>query len=501
MLRDGLNGPRIGIHPSLPPAGETWYEFGAMQPADRRGAAAGFGTGCEQIADTCGQLIARLRRQTRTAQLQRGFAFTVVCLTLTASVGAAGLDLTFGTGGKVTTDLSGRFDEIRAVTLQSDGRIVAAGVTGAAPHRDFALARYNVDGMLDPSFGDRGTVMTDFAGGDDSGWSLAIQPDGKIVVGGVADGDFALARYSITGELDSTFGLDGRITFDLGGDDRVNAVRLQADGKIVAAGVANGVDFAIVRVNADGTPDTIFGSNGRVVTDCSGGPDAAFAVLVRSDGKIVAAGSAGSFPTARFAVAQYNVDGSFDDAFGIGGVTTVTFDKDARAHAVSVLQDGMLLIGGIMNNGSSASGVFVRLTPHGAVDASFGRNGRIQTDFGGRNFASTVAFHPDGHTVVAGSDDFPPYYDFAIAQYEPDGTPDGSFNQNGAVLTEFGGNSWINAVTVDANGRIIAAGYARGDFALVRYEKGRARVTDTFDTRGRRVERPNSFGRLYPSSR
>ena len=122
-------------------------------------------------------------------------------------------------------------------------------------------------------------------------------------------------------------------------------------------------------------PDPTFGTNGKVTTDVSGRLDEVRAV-------IVATGSAGSFPAARFAVVQYNVDGSLDEAFGVSGAATIGFDKDARAHALATLQDGKLLICGIMNNGSSADGVVARLTSVGTLDASFGVNGRIQTDVG-----------------------------------------------------------------------------------------------------------------------
>src|SRR5262249_5927712 len=132
----------------------------------------------------CGMMVA--------SQMRCNLALALLALALTTGQAlAADLDSTFGLAGKVVTDLSGRYDEIRAVTIQSDGRIVVAGLTGIAPSRDFAVARYNTDGTLDRSFGAGGTVTTDFARGDDVAWALAIQPDGKIVVGGAADGDFA----------------------------------------------------------------------------------------------------------------------------------------------------------------------------------------------------------------------------------------------------------------------------------------------------------------------
>jgi uncharacterized delta-60 repeat protein len=401
---------------------------------------------------------------------------TLVCVGLSVAgrcAGAADPDPTFGTGGKVITDVSGRYDEIRAVVVQADGRIVAAGVTGATPHRDFALVRYNTDGTLDRGFGNGGAVITDFAGGDDVAWSLALQPDGRIIVGGTADGDFALARYTVGGTLDDHFGGDGRIAIDLGGDDRINALVVQADGKIVCAGVAGGVDFAIARFDVNGEPDAMFGRDGHVITDFSAGADTAFAVGVRQDGRIIAAGSAGSCPVARFAVAQYNVDGSLDETFGTGGKTIVRFGRDAGAHALAVQPDNKVIIGGFINNGSSGPGVVARLTARGTLDPSFGAGGTVEMDFGGRNFGSALLFQPDGRVVVAGFDDFPPYYDFVIGRFEPDGNVDRSFNSNTTILTEFGANSWINTAALQPDGKIVAAGYARGsssaDFALVRY--------------------------------
>ena len=410
---------------------------------------------------------------------QQRWALVVVAIALAASEGfAADLDPSFGAGGKVVTDVSGRYDEIRAVMIQPDGRIVAAGVTGALPARDFALVRYNPDGTVDPTFGAGGSVITDFSGGDDDAWALAMQrSDGKIVVVGVADGDFALARYNVDGTSDLQFGINGRITLNFGGNDRAFAVAIQPDGKIVAAGVARGVDFAIARVDSAGRPDATFGVEGRIITDFSGNPSAAFALAIRSDEKIIAVGSTGMFPLARFAVAQYNGDGSPDDSFGVHGRTAVDFGRDARAHAVALQADGKIFVGGFMNQGSSGDAVFARLTTAGSLDPAFGDIGRLQTDFGGRNFGSALALQADGRIVVAGFEDFPPYYDFAIARYEADGRVDATFNSDGTVRTEFGGNSWINAVALQPDGKIVAAGYARGastaDFALVRYQGSR----------------------------
>ncbi len=186
-----------------------------------------------------------------------GFAGAVLALALVtavlpgAAVAAPGdLDPSFGSSGKVTTDFGGS-DAASAVAIQTDGRIVAAGRSGSG---DFALARYNVDGSLDPTFGSSGMVMTDF-GGSDAASAVAIQPDGRIVTAGRSgSGDFALARYNADGSLDPSFGSGGKVTTDFGGFDLALGVALQSDGKIVAAGQGgSSFDFALARYNADGS--------------------------------------------------------------------------------------------------------------------------------------------------------------------------------------------------------------------------------------------------------
>ncbi len=195
--------------------------------------------------------------------------------------GAPGdLDLTFGTDGKVLTDFSGNGDAGTAVALQADGRIVVAGLARSGideASADFALARYEADGTLDSSFGNAGRVITDFAANFDIASAVAIQADGKIVAAGRSQNDsgidFALARYDSDGNLDPTFGTGGMVrTVFPTGISRILAVAIQADQKIVAAGRAIGpnvYDFALARYNVDGTLDPSFGSGGMVTTNFS----------------------------------------------------------------------------------------------------------------------------------------------------------------------------------------------------------------------------------------
>ena len=153
---------------------------------------------------------------------------------------AGDLDPTFGTDGKVITDFSGSCGAL-GVAIQSDGKILTAGVAyDATGNWDFALARYNIDGTLDATFGSDGKVTTELGGRFDEAYALALQPDGKIVAAGVARRDFAFARYNPDGTLDASFGIGGTVTIDFSGSsDVASAIAIQSDGRIVAAGTTN----------------------------------------------------------------------------------------------------------------------------------------------------------------------------------------------------------------------------------------------------------------------
>jgi uncharacterized delta-60 repeat protein len=184
--------------------------------------------------------------------------FSQTTFTDIASSAAAGdLDPAFGSNGKVATDFGGSGDYVFAVALQPDGKIVAAGRKIMDSHSDFALARYNPDGSLDTSFANNGKVTTAFsATSSDLSYSIAYQPDGKIIVAGETGNypifDFALVRYTGDGQLDSSFGSNGKVATDFfGQSDQSYAVALQPDSKIVVAGLthqgSSPLDFGLAR--------------------------------------------------------------------------------------------------------------------------------------------------------------------------------------------------------------------------------------------------------------
>ena len=273
------------------------------------------------------------------------------------------LDTSFGAGGIVTTIFPGDGSFAFALALQSDGKIIAAGTDffdfnpGDMSDTDFALARYNPDGSLDATFGNGGTVTTDFLGAEDDVFSVLIQPDGKIVAVGSANSpfdfyDFAAARYMSNGTLDTTFGTDGKMRVDFGNQDMdiASDAALQSDGKIVAAGTTVfdfGVeqDFALTRFNSNGTVDTTFGTDGLLLIDFDSFAQSANAVLIQPDGKIITVGYPNTeLDDSDFLLARCNPDGSLDPSFGVGGkVRTSLGDLNSAANDAVLQPDGKIV--------------------------------------------------------------------------------------------------------------------------------------------------------------
>ncbi|MBI4648712.1 MAG: VCBS repeat-containing protein, partial [Bacteroidia bacterium] len=221
------------------------------------------------------------------------------------------LDITFGTNGKVTTAISDQNDNAYAMTMQADGKIIMAG-NSAPSNTDIELVRYNPDGTLDTTFNGTGKVTTDISGGNDYGDGVAVQTDGKIIIGGYLDNgtnyDFVLARYNTDGTLDNTFNSDGKVIIDFNNtNEYCEDLIIQPDGKIITVGSfhnGSNYDILIVRFNADGTLDSIFGTNGKVVLPLGSGDDRGCAATLQSDGKIIVAGASYNGTNNDFAVVR-----------------------------------------------------------------------------------------------------------------------------------------------------------------------------------------------------
>jgi uncharacterized delta-60 repeat protein len=342
------------------------------------------------------------------------------------------IDRQFGDNGRVLTDFSGTgsTDQAFAVALDSIGRIVVAGYSSSNAGVDFAVARYNPDGTPDNSFNSTGKVLTDF-GGTDTATSVAIDFNDKIVVAGSSNAggtyDFAVARYNIDGTLDTTFN-GGRVLtgFGVGSGDFATAAVIRSDGNIVVGGLsdASGIpyDFSLVRYDANGIP------LGKVLTDFSGSGsvDRLEALAIQSDGKIVAAGDSIANGHPNFALARYNEDLTLDVTFNATGTVLTPFLTrfgfgSAAAQAVAIQSDGRIIAAGWFDDGNRKGPDFAlaRYNADGTSDRTFNSTGKVVTDIGGFDIAYGVDIQPDGNIVAAGFSDVKGTSDFALARYLP----------------------------------------------------------------------------------
>jgi uncharacterized delta-60 repeat protein len=325
------------------------------------------------------------------------------------------LDPTFGVGGKVTTPIGIGSDYANALVQQTDGKLVAAGTAvNVGSDSDFALVRYNADGSLDATFGVGGRVTTAIGTREDEAQALVQQTDGKLVAAGFSsdagNSSFTVVRYNTDGALDGTFGAGGKVTTQVGTSFNVAfALVQQGDGKLVAAGMAFGamdIDFALARYNTDGSLDPTFGVGGIVATPIGPSDDFANALVLQTDGKLVAAGGSYNNGPAEVALARYNADGTLDSTFGVAGtVSTPIGGMFEQAQAVVQQPDGKLVAAGFSINDVEEDMALVRYQPDGSLDERFGVGGKLTTSFGAMSpvIALALVQQVDGRLVAAGS--------------------------------------------------------------------------------------------------
>ena len=360
---------------------------------------------------------------------------------VTARYNANGtLDSTFSGDGLQQTDIGISRDSAYAIALQSDGKIVVGGSSRSSTNDNFALIRYNTNGTLDTTFNSTGTVTTDMGTNNDYVWSLAIQSDRKILAAGYAGGNLALARYNENGTLDTGFGSSGKITTDLGSGDQAYDMIIQADGKIVVAGQSdvNGTnDFALVRYLADGTLDTAFNGNGMVITPIGTGSDEGQSVALQSDGKIIVAGRTYDGAKTDFAVVRYNANGTPDTSFGAAGVVVTPLSSDwDEAHAVHIQSDGKIIASGFATIGGAKEFAVVRYNTNGTLDGSFGTDGVKTALLGSSSEAYCAALQSNGRIVLAGQAWDGSRYDFAVARFLGDPSPEIALSGNGTLIAD-----------------------------------------------------------------
>jgi uncharacterized delta-60 repeat protein len=325
-------------------------------------------------------------------------------------------------------------------------------------------------GDLDTSFDTDGKVTTAIGAGNDFAYSIALQSDGKILVAGYSDNgsnnDFAVVRYNANGSPDTSFGTDGKVTTAIGAQsDYAQSVALQSDGKIVVAGysfIVGNYDFAVVRYNTNGSLDTSFGTDGKVTTAIGAGNDFAHSMALQSDGKIVVAGEiATGVGSDNFAVVRYNTNGSLDTSFGTDGkVTTAIGAGSDLAYSMALQSDGKIVVVGSSGNIINYGFAVVRYNTDGSLDTSFDTDGKVTTAIGAiGDVAYSIDLQSDGKIVVAGTSYNGSSYDFAVVRYNTDGSLDTSFDTDGKVTTAIGAIGDVAySIDLQTDGKIVVAG-------------------------------------------
>lgn len=446
-------------------------------------------------------------------------ALPVAAILTSAATAAPGdLDPGFGLDGRALVPFGPGVAQAHSIARLPDGRIVLAGSSGAEPYEDFcAITVLTPEGVPDPSFGIDGRLEIDRDPGRvNTCTSVAVQPDGRIVLAGSRDTgtpagtrDFVVMRLHADGSFDESFSDNGFefVNFALPGPvvrsiDEAHALAVQPDGRIVIAGSAERApgdfDFALVRFMPDGTIDHGFGDDGRVVFGIDdGGPtvDVVSAVASLPDGRIALAGiSEGA--DRRMVVARLTADGQLDPGFNLTGRRLVTFGFAPESIGTSLVLrgDGSLLVGGYISDGQTADFAVAALAPDGSYDLGFGNDGRATIDFGEEEGAFAMAMDASARVVLGGVRIETGHIDIAAVRLHADGTPDASFGDFGRVviafdLSEPDETDLARALLVQPDGDVVLAGAAMTSnvppgaaFAAVRLQGDRDTLfADGFD--------------------
>lgn len=414
------------------------------------------------------------------------------------------VDTNFGTSGKVTIQAyyPGK------IALQPDGKIVFVVLLESSSTSDFYVARLNADGSFDTTFNSTGVLNLDLRGTADGARAVALQPDGKIVIGGssarpapATGSDHAIVRLNPNGSLDTTFDGDGKAfaSITAEGTNGISELVMQSDGKIVTAGISvtqnsSNYQFVTVRFNADGALDTSFDGDGKVFTQVGTGYASVGSVALQCDGKIVVAGTPTVNSHSKAALVRYNSDGSLDSSFASGGIMLSPWAFDARAHDVMIQADNKIIVGAMSGSLKQAMMSVGRFNPDGSPDTTFSSDGWHSIPGSFMTFAESyaVAIQLDGKIVTGGystptgdGSDFtlarfdassgPANCSDKVADFDGDGKTDVSFFRNGTWYVKPSGaadpNSFYSVQFGLSNDRLTPAdfdGDGRTDIALFR---------------------------------
>ena len=342
------------------------------------------------------------------------------------SVSAAILDPGFGNDGRVAVELGVYGDRANAVVVQPDGKIVVAGSSSNASDLDFMLFRLLGDGSLDPDFNYDGTVTTSAGPSDDEIMALVLQDDGKIIAAGYSssstDRDFALARYNSDGSLDRNFGQEGIVVTSVGNsDDEITGLALQEDGAIVVTGSAMGTAGRIIvlgRYLADGALDTGFGDDGFSFTGVGEEAQAESVALLEDQG-IVVSGSYSDGDKTGLMIVGFSFDGQLDVGFGDNGIAIPTDDQTfSEGYGLFIRNDGTILVAGSVGEEGKRDAALFQFTAGGDPDPDFEDNGVLVTAVGAEDDVLYDVVAEDKYIAASGFTTVGNIREFLFITYE-----------------------------------------------------------------------------------
>lgn len=397
------------------------------------------------------------------------FTATLFLITLNLTAQTNGIDLSFGEEGMVKTDINGKFDDATDIYILDNGKILVGGNSMVGSHYEFAVAQFLSDGTLDETFGESGFATIEFSTFHCLVKAITVQQDGKIILVGNYDNNYytdpAIARFNEDGTIDTSFGEDGLVKFDLSAQfDDFNDVAVQADGKIVVAGSSYKYgtdDFLLVRFNEDGSTDNSFGVNGFVYSDFDETEDVIYSVLLQKDNKILVSGYSG-YGSVYFAAARYFENGLLDPTFSIDGKITIESGSRAdKSYGMAFQSDSSIVLAGNHHAGATDEYMFARISKNGVLENTFGTGGILYiSTLNAADIIKDIVVQSDDKIVACGSRD----NEAVFLRISRNGALDNTFGVDGILMMDETENTNIlNALAITSENIVIGAGSADQD--------------------------------------